>query len=97
MLKQAIEIHACDAALRRQLAKIWIQCGEYEAAEEQLKRAVQLEITADALNLLGIIQGSRGELKQAIEYFQAALKVDSQYVPAADNLQKARAALQQEP
>jgi len=80
----------------RRLAEQWLRQQQPVKAADQARRSLQWEPNnADAHNLLGAALASQGQLEQAVEEFQAALRIDPQHQQARNNLAHASAILQQ--
>ncbi|WP_099190306.1 response regulator [Tepidibacter mesophilus] len=62
----------------------------YNKAESFLKKALLKEIqSAEIYNLLGVLAESKNEIKEAKNYYRAALIFDPSYEPAQKNLERA--------
>jgi hypothetical protein len=71
----------------RALAEQWLRERQPAKAADQARRSLQYEPrSADAHNLLGAALASQGQLDQAVEEFQAALRIDPQHQQARNNL-----------
>jgi len=70
-------------------AKSAIKNRELSYAENILRNACLINNTRpEVFNLLGIIAGYRGDSKQAIKMYRAALDIDPTYKPAQENLER---------
>lgn len=70
-------------------AKGRISDGDYENAEEVLKKAAAMEIEkAEPHNLLGVIAECRGDVLKAQKHYRAALALEPAYRPAQINLER---------
>jgi Flp pilus assembly protein TadD len=79
----------------RRLAEQWLRQQQPLKAADQARRSLQYEPhSADAHNLLGASLASQGQLEQAVEEFQAALRIDPQHQQARNNLAHATGILQ---
>jgi Flp pilus assembly protein TadD len=79
----------------RGLAEQWLRQQQPVKAADQARRSLQYEPNnADAHNLLGAALASQGQLDQAVEEFQAALRINPQHQQARNNLAHASAVLQ---
>ena len=80
----------------RELAQQWLRQQQPAKAADQARRSIQyVPNNADAHNLLGAALASQGQIEQAVEEFQAALRIDPQHQQARNNLARASAFLQQ--
>jgi protein O-mannosyl-transferase len=71
----------------RRLAEQWLRQQQPAKAADQARRSLQYEPrSADGHNLLGAALASEGQLEQAVEEFQAALRIDPQHQQARNNL-----------
>ena len=62
------------------LTAFWLK--DLDAAKTELERAVQLESQANALYYLGEIARQRGQMQEAIQYFQSVLRVAPEHPEA---------------
>lgn len=70
-------------------AKSAIKNRELSYAENILRNACIINNTSpEAFNLLGIIEEYRGDSKQAMKMYRAALDIDPTYKPAQENLER---------
>jgi len=70
-------------------AKSAIKNRELSYAENILRNACLIKNTRpEVFNLLGIIAGYRGDSKQAMKMYRAALDIDPTYKPAQENLER---------
>ncbi len=68
-------------------AKRLFEEGKYDEAEPLLKTIIQEKPTyADVLNKLGFIENLKGNLEEAVKYFQRAITINPRYTEASLNL-----------
>ncbi|RMG71061.1 MAG: tetratricopeptide repeat protein [Nitrospirae bacterium] len=68
-------------------AKRLFEEGKYDEAEPLLKTIIQERPTyADVLNKLGFIENLKGNLKEAVKYFERAVTINPRYTEASLNL-----------
>lgn len=71
------------------MGSVYLQAGDVDAAEVELKAALASEYAishADALNDLGIIAARKGDYKQAEEYWRRETEVQPSYAKGWNNL-----------
>lgn len=72
-----------------ELAKKCITMREFDAAQENVKRAIAVDSTKpEAFNLLGALLEIQGEWLDALKQYRAALALDPTYKPADANLNR---------
>jgi protein O-GlcNAc transferase len=64
---------------------LYYQLGNYDSAIEYIKKALELNPTADAYYNLGNIYKEYGQLSDALSYFQKALELDPNNADAFNN------------
>jgi len=85
--RRLIEEKPTSAQVSKQIALEAIQNGEYEAASNELKKALSISPNyPDIHNLLGIAYANRGMPDDAIIEFETALKIHPEYLKARLNL-----------
>ena len=68
-------------------AKRLFEEGNYDEAEPLLKTIIQQKPTyADVLNKLGFIENLKGNLEEAVKYFERAVTINPRYTEASLNL-----------
>ncbi len=68
-------------------AKRLFEEGKYDEAEPLLKTIIQQKPTyADVLNKLGFIENLKGNLEEAVKYFERAVTINPRYTEASLNL-----------
>lgn len=73
-----------------EFATLLYKLGHLDKARAQLELALRSHETAQAWNLLGVIQARQGESKAAAEAFSRAVSLDSRNLYYQENLQRAR-------
>jgi Tfp pilus assembly protein PilF len=82
-----LEEKPTSSQVSKQVALEAIQNGEYEAAANELKKALSVSPNyPDLHNLLGIAYANRGMADDAIMEFETALKIHPEYLKARLNL-----------
>ncbi len=83
------EQNAQDYAAYFELAKRCINNSDFDAAVEQVKKAIAIDpARPEAFNLLGSLYEIRGDRLQAQKNYRAALSLDPAYEPAQKNLSR---------
>lgn len=76
LLKEAVEDDVIEAKLY--LAKIYQDAGDYDSAQSLLEEYASSEnVTSEALGTLGDIELTNGDYENALNYYEAGLKLDS--------------------
>jgi len=87
-----------DGALRASYAGALGALGNYDAALEQLTRAIELEpLNVEAYHNRAVVHERRGAKAAAISDYQTAVKYNPQYEPSRNALQRLGAPLPQQP
>jgi tetratricopeptide (TPR) repeat protein len=87
-----------DGALRASYAGALGAMGNYDAALEQLTKAIELEpLNVEAYHNRAVIRERRGEREAAVADYQTAVKYNPQYEPSLRALKRLSAPLPQEP
>jgi len=94
-LRHALELEPRDAAVRTNLAVVLMERGDLDGAEA-IHRGLLAEDPRDvhARFNLGVIALRRDEVSLALAHFEAALEVNPNFMPAADNATAARARIE---
>ena len=83
MYRQALEREPANSDVLYFLGAIEYQTGKYAAAEDHLRRAIRIHAAAPAYhNGLGLVLQGLGRFDEAVNCFEAALKVNPQFVEA---------------
>jgi Flp pilus assembly protein TadD len=90
--KSAIDGAPESSAARYNLAVLYLNTGRVEEAVAQYRAIAQAtpRDSSNAYNQLGIIYAEKGDLRQAMESWQKALKIDPNNEQAQANLNQAR-------
>jgi len=87
-----------DGSLRASYAGALGALGNYDAALEQLTRAIELEpLNVEAYHNRAVVHERRGAKAAAISDYQTAVKYNPQYEPSRNALQRLGAPLPQQP
>lgn len=79
-LENVIAVHPTLSSPHEQLAKIYIHRGENGAALASIERAIELDAKEkEVFYYAGILEGSQGHWRKAIEYFEKAIRVEPTY------------------
>ena len=82
-LQRVIAIHPSLSSPHERLAMIYIHQDNHEAALASIKRAIELDAKEkEVFYYAGVLEGSRGEWRNAIDYFEKAIRVEPEYVQA---------------
>jgi spermidine synthase len=92
---EAARLEPDSAGATMNLAGLYMLTKNYDLAERFYRSAVKLEPSnVHALNGLGRALGNLGRLGESKEAFESALRVDSDFAPARENLARVSAAMQ---
>jgi tetratricopeptide (TPR) repeat protein len=81
---QAVKLDPSLTVARRNKAVVWLDCGDYARAAEELKSITKADATdLDAWIALGVAERGRGNFEAAARAYERALELDSE---AADAL-----------
>lgn len=87
LFRRLLEEKPTSAQVSKQIALEAIQNGEYDAAANELKKALSVSPNyPDLHNLLGIAYANRGMTDDAVIEFETALKIHPEYLKARLNL-----------
>ena len=92
-LRQAAALAPDDAQIRSTLARALVERGEKEAALEEVRRSIELELepgSTDLRNDAGVVHSTVGDFDTAREHFRSALALDLGNAKAALNLAKTK-------
>jgi tetratricopeptide (TPR) repeat protein len=94
---QIIQLDPQNVGAMRQLASLYKKAGNWQQMGATLTRALDVATNdvdrKEVLNDLGeLLDAQMQQTEQAITYFQRALEVDSQFLPALENLERIFAA-----
>ena len=94
---QIIQLDPQNVGAMRQLASLYKKAGNWQQMGATLTRALDVATNdidrKEVLNDLGeLLDSQMQQTEQAITYFQRALEVDAQFVPALENLERIFAA-----
>ena len=82
-LEHVISIHPSLSSPHERLAMIYIHQEEHEAALVSIKRAIELDAKEkEVFYYAGVLEGSHGEWRNAISYFEKAIRVEPGYARA---------------
>lgn len=82
-LQRVIAIHPSLSSPHERLAMIYIHQDNHEAALASIKRAIELDAKEkEVFYYAGVLEGSRGEWQNAIDYFEKAIRVEPHYAQA---------------
>ena len=82
-LQRVIEIHPSLSSPHERLAMIYIHQTNHEAALASIERAIELDAKEkEVFYYAGVLEGSRGEWRSAIHYFEKAIRVEPEYIQA---------------
>jgi tetratricopeptide (TPR) repeat protein len=90
---QIIQLDPLNVGAMRQLASLYKKAGNWQQMGATLTRALDVATNdvdrKEVLNDLGeLLDSQMNQTEQAITYFQRALEVDSQFLPALENLER---------
>jgi tetratricopeptide (TPR) repeat protein len=90
---QIIQLDPLNVGAMRQLASLYKKAGNWNQMGATLTRALDVATNdidrKEVLNDLGeVLDAQMQQTEQAITYFQRALEVDSQFLPAIENLER---------
>jgi tetratricopeptide (TPR) repeat protein len=85
-LEQAVRLRPGDPVAREQLAKTLFGLRQPEAAVPHYAELARLNATPANHNNLASALAAAGQLRQAVEHYQAALRLDPGFAEAHDNL-----------
>jgi golgin subfamily B member 1 len=93
MYAQIVQLEPNNVGAIRQMAQLYRKSGNYQKYGEALTKALDVAIQdvdqKEILTELGeLLEGQMGQQEQALEYFKRALKVDGNFLPALDNLER---------
>lgn len=87
LFHRLLEERPTSAQISKQIALEAIQNGDYDAAVDELKKALSINPHyPDLHNLLGIAYANRGMTDDAVVEFETALKINPDYLKARLNL-----------
>ena len=82
-LEHVISIHPSLSSPHERLAMIYIHQEKHEAALVSIKRAIELDAKEkEVFYYAGVLEGSHGEWRNAISYFEKAIRVEPGYARA---------------
>ena len=82
-LERVISIHPSLSSPHERLAMIYIHQNNNEAALASIKRAIELDAKEkEVFYYAGVLEGTRGEWRSAIDYFEKAIRVEPEYAQA---------------
>jgi tetratricopeptide (TPR) repeat protein len=86
-LSSAVEVQPSNATAHANLANALLNKQDFPAAERAARRSIELNANDPVgFELTGLAVAAQGRVKEAREYFEAALKIDPNYAPARDDL-----------
>lgn len=89
MYQQLVEAAPDDASLRTSLAGCLGALGRYEAAREELEKAIELDpLNVEAYHNLAVVHERRGDRDQAVEDYRRALRYNPRYEPSRQALRR---------
>ena len=82
-LEHVISIHPSLSSPHERLAMIYIHQNNHAAALASIKRAIELDAKEkEVFYYAGVLEGARGEWRNAIDYFEKAIRVEPEYAQA---------------
>lgn len=82
-LEHVISIHPSLSSPHERLAMIYIHQNNHEAALASIRRAIELDAKEkEVFYYAGVLEGTRGEWRNAIDYFEKAIRVEPEYAQA---------------
>ena len=86
-LSSAVSLQPDNATAHANLANAFLNKQDFPAAEREARRAVALNPRDPVgYELVGLAVAAQGRVKEARDYFEAALKLDPNYASARDDL-----------
>jgi tetratricopeptide (TPR) repeat protein len=89
-LLRALTVEPDNADAQMMLGRVYHSTGRMELAEQLYRQSIALHATPWALTNLGAVHGARGELHEAADCFERALKLDVHYAQASHGLSLVR-------
>lgn len=82
-LERVIAIHPSLSSPHERLAMIYIHQNNHDAALASIKRAIELDAKdKEVFYYAGVLEGARGQWREAIDYFEKAIRVAPEYIQA---------------
>lgn len=88
--ERAIEVDPKSAIAYLNLGYAHCERGDADKGIEAYRKSIEIMPSAHAHGNLGTVYANRGELKRAIREWEEALRIDPDYTPARENIDRAR-------